>query len=283
MSRNEGPPSQELLASKVDTTGSSLIAWMARNSIAANLLMFLLLGGGIWTAFAIQKEVFPRFELDIVEVTVGYPGAAPEEVEQGILNPVEEAVRGIEGIRQITSYAREGRGSVNIELIAGQNRMKIYQDIEQAISRIRTFPDQIEQPTVRLEAEQTEVMEVGLYGPIDIWELRKLAEQLRDQLQSHPQITQVDLRRVPAYVTHVEIPRQRLREYGLTLPDVANIIRTSSVDVAAGSVQTNAGEILLRVKGRRQVGGGIRRDRNCFESRWSGRDTGRHCRHSRWI
>ena len=228
------------------------IAWMAQKSIAANLLMFLFLGGGIWSAFTIQKEVFPQFQLDVVEVSVGYPGAAPEEVEQGILRPIEEAVRSVEGIREITSSAREGRGRATIELVAGQERMKVYQDIDQAVSRIRTFPDQIEQPEVRLQVEQQEVMQVALYGPIDIWSLRKLAEQLRDQLQSHDQITQVELRRVPAYVTHVEIPRGRLREYGLTLPDIANIIRTSSQDVAAGSVQTTAGEILLRVKARKQ-------------------------------
>lgn len=228
------------------------IAWMARNSIAANLLMLLLLGGGIWSAFAIQKEVFPQFQLDIVEVAVEYPGAAPEEVEQGILRPIEEAVRGVEGIREVTSEAREGRGEVLIELVGGEDRMKVLQDVDQAVSRIRTFPDQIEQPEVRLQSRQQEVMQVAIYGPIDVWALRKLAEQLRDQLQSKEQITQVELRRVPAYVTHVEIPRQRLREYGLTLPDVAQIIRTSSQDVAAGSVQTTAGEILLRVKARKQ-------------------------------
>ena len=139
-----------------------------------------------------------------------------------------------------------------IELVAGQNRMKAFQDIEQAVSRIRTFPDQIEQPEVRLQSEQREALQVAIYGPINVWELRKLAEQLRDQLQANEQITQVELRRVPAYVTHVEIPRQRLREYGLTLPDVARIIRTSSQDVAAGSVQTSGGEILLRVKARKQ-------------------------------
>ncbi len=228
------------------------IAWMARNHIAANLLMFILLGGGLWSAVAIQKEVFPQFELDVVEVRVDYPGAAPEEVEQGILRPIEGAVRSLEGIREITSEAREGRGEVLIELVAGQERMKAFQDIDQAISRIRTFPDQIEQPEVRLQSEQREALQVSIYGPIDIWSLRKLAEQLRDQLQAHEQITQVELRRVPRYVTHVEIPRQRLREYGLTLPDVAQVIRTSSQDVAAGSVQSSGGEILLRVKARKQ-------------------------------
>lgn len=228
------------------------IAWMARNSIAANLLMIILLGGGVWSATVIQKEVFPESQLDVVEVRVGYPGASPSEVEQGILAPVESAVREVDGIERITSEARESRGEVLIELVAGQDRMKAFQDVDQAVSRIRTFPDQIEQPEVNLESEQRGVMRVSLHGPIDIWALRKLAEQLRDQLQAHEKITQVELFRVPTYVTHVEIPRQRLREYGLTLPAVAEIIRTSSQDVAAGSVQTSAGEILLRVKARRQ-------------------------------
>ena len=228
------------------------IAWMARNSIAANLLMVLLLGGGLWSAVTVQKEVFPQFQLDVVEIRVGYPGAAPAEVEQGILQPIEAAMRGVEGIREITSEAREGRGEVLIEFVAGHPRMKALQDIDQAVSRIRTFPDRIEQPEVSLQSRQQEVMQVVLYGPVDTWTLRKLAEQLRDRFQADDRITQVELGRAPAYVTHVEIPRQRLREYGLTLPDVAEIIETSSRDVAAGAIQTSAGEILLRVKARKQ-------------------------------
>ena len=228
------------------------IGWMARNRIASNLLMMILIGGGLWSAVNIQKEVFPQFQLDIVEVNVGYPGAAPSEVEQGILRPIEEAVRGVEGICEITSEAREARGEVLIELVAGQQRMKAFQDIDQAISRIRTFPEQIQQPEVSLQSEQQEVMQIAIYGPIDILALRKLAEQLRDQLKASDRITQVELRRVPQYVTHVEIPRQQLREYGLTLPKVADVIRSASQDVPAGSVQTSGDEILLRVKARRQ-------------------------------
>ncbi|QDV68631.1 putative efflux pump membrane transporter TtgB [Rosistilla carotiformis] len=246
----ESNDDQAIVAETSETSGP--IAWMARNSIAANLLMFILLGGGIWSAISMQKEVFPPSQLDIVEIEVGYPGASPAEVEQGILRPIEGAVRGVDGIQRIDSEAREGRGTVLIELVAGQNRMKAFQDIDQAVSRIRTFPDQIEQPEVRLQTDQREVMQVSIYGAIDVWALRKLAEQLRDTLLSTEEITQVELRRVPQYVTHIEIPRQQLREYGLTLPEVAEIIRTSSQDVAAGSVQTGAGEILLRVKARKQ-------------------------------
>lgn len=228
------------------------IAWMARNSIAANLLMILLIGGGIWTAFNVQKEVFPNFDLDIINVSVTYPGAAPAEVEQGVLRPVESVIRGIAGIREITSTAREGSGSVRIELVAGTDRMKAFQDIDQAVGRIRTFPDDTEKPVVTLVSPQREVMDLVLFGQVDVWTLRKLAEQLRDRLLADPGITQVELGNAPDYVTHVEVPQYRLREYGLTLGQIASVIRRSSEDIPAGAVETSAGEVLLRLKERRQ-------------------------------
>jgi multidrug efflux pump subunit AcrB len=233
-------------------TFSGPIGWMAQHSIAANLLMILLIGGGIWAAFSIQKEVFPQFDLDIVNVSVTYPGAAPTEVEQGILRPVEAAIRGIQGIKEITSSAREGYGSIRIELVAGTNRMKAFQDIDQAVNRIRTFPDDTEEPEVNVVSPRRDVMNVVLYGPVDIWTMRKLAEQLRDRLLADPSITQVELGNAPDYVTHIEIPQQRLREYGLTLGQVASLIRRSSEDIPAGTVETSAGEVLLRMKERRQ-------------------------------
>jgi multidrug efflux pump subunit AcrB len=228
------------------------IAWMAQHSIAANLLMILLIGGGIWSAYNIQKEVLPEFDLDVVNVSVTYPGAAPAEVEQGILRPVESAIRGVAGIREITSTAREGFGSVGIELVTGTDRMKAFQDIDQAVARIRTFPDDAEEPEVTLLTPQRGVMQVVLFGPVDIWSLRKLAEHLRDRLINDPAITQVELGNAPDYVTHVEIPQYRLREYGLTLGEVAARIRQSSEDIPAGAVETSAGEVLLRLNERRQ-------------------------------
>lgn len=225
---------------------------MARNSIAANLLMIILIGGGIWTMFNIQKEVFPQFQLDYVEVNVVYPGAAPAEVEQGILLPVEEAIRGIQGIKEITSTANEGSGNILIELVAGTDRMQAFQDIDQGVRRIQTFPDDIERPQVNLQARQRDVMEIAIYGESDIWTLRILAERLRNRLLGDPQITQVEIGNVPDYVTHIEIPRHNLRQYNLTLGQVADIVAQSSEDVPAGAVETHSGEILLRMKERKQ-------------------------------
>lgn len=230
-----------------------LISWMAGHAIAGNLLMALFLFGGFWTAFSIQKEVFPEFSLDLVNVSVSYPGSAPAEVEQGILLPIEEAIRGIESIRQITSEAREGGGTVSVELVAGADRTKAFQDIDQAVARITTFPNDAEEPEVVLEANRREVMEIVIYGNVDIWTLRTIAEQLRDQLLSDPDITQVELGRAPAYVTHIEIPRDRLREYGFSLADISEVVANSSENVAAGSVYSAGGEILLRMNERKQV------------------------------
>ena len=239
------------MATATDNKGGP-IRYMARNPIAANLLMILLIGGGVWSMYTVQKEVFPQFQLDIVDVSVVYPGSSPAEVEQGILLPVEEAIRGVQGIKEVTSTAREGSGSISIELVAGSNRMKAFQDIDQAVNRIRTFPDNIEEPEVTLQARQREVIEIGLFGDVDIWTLRKLAERLRDRLLSEPGITQVEMGNIPEYVTHVEIPRHELRKYNLTLGQVADLIQQSSMDIPAGSVETERGEILLRVQERKQ-------------------------------
>lgn len=225
---------------------------MAKNPIAANLLMVILIAGGIWTMFFIQKEVFPQYQLDMVEVSVVYPGAAPAEVEQGILRPVEEAIRGVQGIKEVTSTANEGSGQVSIELVVGTDRMQTYQDIDQAVNRIRTFPDNIEEPEVRLLSNQQEVMTIGIYGDADIWTLRKLAENIRDMMLGTPSITQVEIGNVPDYMTHIEIPRDRLREYNLTLGEISQIIAQSSEDIPAGAVETTAGEILLRMQERKQ-------------------------------
>jgi len=231
---------------------SGPIAWMARNAIAANLLMVILLGGGFFMAFEVQKQVFPEFELDIIEVDVRYPGSSPEEVEQGILQPIEGALRGVQGIKEMTSQAREGSGRVSLELVNGTERMRAFQEVEQAVNRVRTFPDDAEDPQVRIRANQRQVMEIGLYGDIDIWSLRELAEQVRDRLLTEKALTQVELGRTPNYVTHVEISQQQLRRYGLTLGEVARKIELSGRDVPAGAIETSRGEILLRLKERKQ-------------------------------
>ncbi len=232
--------------------GGGPIAWMARNIVAANLAMAVLLLGGIGMAFFIKKEVTPSATLDVVEVSVSYPGSSPEEVERGILLPVEEAVRGLEVVEEVNSTARENSGRVSIELASGTGRERGLQVINQAVDTITTFPDDAEQPEVRLRTQRRDVLELRLFGNTSHWSLFQIAEQVRDQLVRQPGITQVEIDRNPQRVIHVEISEDRLRELGLTLDEVSSRIAEASEDTPAGVVETGKGDIALRVKERKQ-------------------------------
>jgi multidrug efflux pump subunit AcrB len=231
---------------------SGPIAWMAHNSVAANLIMLFLVVGGIGMAFFIQKEVFPDSTLSVVEIDVAYPGASPAEVEKGILLPVEEAVRGLEVVKEVTSTARENSGSTRVELLTGISRNRGLQRINQAIDTIQTFPDEAEEPEVSLATERREVLEVRLFGDASHWAMRQLADRVRQRLVRHNSITQVELEFDPSFITHVEVPQETLRNYDLTLQQVSNRIREASEDIPGGRVETEKGKLMLRVKERKQ-------------------------------
>ena len=229
------------------------LAWMVFNRVTPNLLMIFLICGGIYMSGKIKKEVFPEFELDMVRISVAYPGASPEEVEQGIVLAVEEAVRGLEGIKELTATAGEGHATVNVELLTDTDQQKVYQEIKQGVDRITTFPVDTEQPQVSLLARRREVLNVQVYGDVPEIVLRESVEQVRDRLLQSPEITQIDLRGVRDVEIHVEISQPTLRSYGLTVGDVANRIESAAVEIPGGSIKARGGDILLRVADRRDL------------------------------
>ncbi|HUT32627.1 MAG TPA: efflux RND transporter permease subunit [Planctomycetota bacterium] len=228
------------------------IGWMIRHGVAPNLLMFACLIGGFLMARGIKQEVFPDFELDIVTITVPYPGASPEEVERGIVLVVEEAIRGTDGVKEVTAKAREGVAVIEAELFEGINRQKVYQEIQQEVNRITTLPEDAEEPEVMLAARWREVLNVEVYGNVGEWALREVVEQVRDRLLLDPNITQVSLQGVRAYEVHVAVPQENLRAYGLTLDQIAARISATALELPGGKVETRGGEILLRVTERRE-------------------------------
>ena len=230
------------------------IAWMTGHSVSANLLMLVLLIGGLIMGARIKKEVFPDFDLDMVTVTVAYPGASPEEVEQGILLAVEEAIQGLEGIEEVTSVAREGAGTVTVEILEGEDALQITRDIESEVDRITSFPDDAEEPQVVLARRKRSVISLALFGDHGEHVLRDLAETVRDQLLQDPDITQVDLDGVRDYEISIEISRDTLRAYGLTLDGVAQILSRAAVELPGGAIKTASGDVLVRVRDRRDYG-----------------------------
>ena len=240
---------QELQGDPQDHHGP--IAWMTHNRITPNLLMLIFLVGGFFMATRVKQEVFPEFDLGLVSIMVAYPGSSPEEVEQGIILVIEEAIRGLDGIKEITATAAEGMGMVRAELEEGADDQRIYQDIKQEIDRIITFPLDAEEPEVSLIIIRREVLRSQLYGDASEWVLRELAEQVRDRLLQDPQITQVDLGGARRYEVAIEIDQHVLRTYGLTLTQVAQRVRATSIEIPGGTLETQGGDILLRVSERR--------------------------------
>ena len=225
------------------------IEWFARNPVAANLTMFLIIVGGFIAIPTIRMEVFPEFDLDMVTVEVNYLGAAPEEVEQAICLRIEEAIEGVDGIKRITSTASEGRGFVRIELELGADTRKVVDDIKSRVDAIDTFPDETEKPIVREMTSQRQIIEVAVSGDADERTLKQIAEGVRDELAAIPEITQVEISSARPYEISIEVSEATLRRHGLTFDQVADAVRRSSLDLPGGSVRAETGEILLRTKG----------------------------------
>jgi len=228
-----------------------IISWFAKNHVAANLLMLFLILAGIVTGLTMKVEVFPEFSLDMITVTTVYPGASPSEVEEAIIRRIEERVAGLSGIKRIDSTAREGLGTVTIEVMKDWSLKKLLDEVKSEVDSITTFPNEAERPIVREVTRRNRVISLAVYGDASEATIKNLAETIKDDIINLPGITQADLSGVKTGEIHVEISEETLRRYGLTLGKVAEAVRKGSLDLPAGRVKTQGGEILIRTKGRR--------------------------------
>jgi len=226
-----------------------VIAWFAHNPVAANLLMLVIIAVGLGSAFNIQRSMFPSFDFEIIWISVAYPGAAPEEVEQGIVLKIEEAISDIEGIKRVESDSFESRASMMIEPQEGVDRSKLMADIQNRVDGIAHFPLEAEKPVISLPELKFPALTLQLSGDMDERSMKALAEEIRRELLTYPDISAAEVVGARDYEIAIEISEQLLREYHLTLGDVANIISASSLDLPAGSVRTENGEIMLRTTG----------------------------------
>lgn len=230
------------------------IKWMAGNHVAANLLMMVFIIGGLIIGFTIKQEVFPEIALDMIRVSVSYPGAGPEEVEEGIILKLEERLSGISGIEEIRSRAREGRASVTLEVLDGEDVDEVLADVKAEVDRLTSLPGEAEKPAVSKIAFRGEVISVVVYGDVSERSLREYVETVQDEILDLPGITQVDVKGVRPYEIAIEVSEETLRAYGLTLQRIAERIRVASLDLPAGSMKTAGGEILIRTKEKRYLG-----------------------------
>ncbi len=230
------------------------IAWMAQNAVAANLLMGVFIIGGLVISGSVKQEVFPEFSFDQVNVSVAYPGASPEEVEKGVLIAIEEAIRGLDGIKEVISSAGEGMGSVRARLLIDADQERALTDIRGAVDRVRSLPEEIERPTVSLLQARQRSISVVVYGDVDHETLREQAEIIRAGLVATTLVSQAEVTGLPLREISVEITEENQRRYGLTLDQVAQRIRNASIELPSGRIRSASGELLIRTAQRRELG-----------------------------
>ncbi len=233
-----------------------MIAWFAKNHVAANLLMISILLAGIFSIkSSIPLEVFPSFESEIVNVTVVLRGSTPEDAEQGVAIRIEEAVQDLEGIEKITSTSVEGAATVRIEADSSTDVRDLLADIKSRVDAINTFPVDAEKPVIAIAQRIRDVISVTISSEYGEKEIREFAEQVRDDLLRLPQITQVSLDAVRDYEISIDVNQSKLEQYQLTLAEISTAISNSSVDISAGNVRTDGGDVLVR-----NIGQAYRRD-----------------------
>lgn len=232
----------------------SLIGWFANNSVAANLLMLVLLAGGAYTAITITKEVQPRIETNYITVSVPYRGGTPRDVEEGVLVKIEEAIQDLEGIEEINSTAREGSGSVSIEVNTDYDVLEVLDRVKNRVDSISTFPAETERPTYERNTFTQEVIWVSVFGDVDERTLKEAARQMRDEILELPSVTRAELIGDRPYEIGIEVREETLRAYNMTLGEVADAVRRSSMDLPGGRIEAAGGDILLRTMGQAYVG-----------------------------
>ena len=239
----------------------TVISWAIRNGAGINFLVLAILLVGLGAFFVLRRETFPEFQLEVILVSVPYPGATPDEVESGICQKIEEAVRPLTGIKKLSSICREGSGFTLAQLESSvKDPQRVLSEIRSAVDRISVyFPERSEKPTVEQITFRLPAISLAVIGPADRsqeadWRLRNQAESIRERLLELPSVSQVQLVNAKPYQIDIEIDESTLREYGLTLTQIASLIRRENIELPGGQLKSEGQEILLRGKNRREIG-----------------------------
>ena len=233
---------------------TGIIAWFANNSVAANLLMILLMMGGLVTYHSINKKMQPDIVLNNINITMPYLGASPEEVEKGVVVKIEEAIQDVDGIEKISSVSSQGFGSVTTEIDKKYDLDTVMADIKSRVDAIPTFPQQTEKAVISKVKFQRDVMWLSVYGDMDRKTRQALAQEVKDEIVALPDVSKAQISGNRPYEVKIEVSENTLREYHLTMDEITNSIRSSSKDIPGGAIKTAGGNILLKAKGQSYSG-----------------------------
>ena len=229
-------------------TNTGIIAWFARNSIAANLLMVFILVGGFLTIQTINKQMFPQVKINWISYAAPYPGAAPQEVEEGITIKIEEALETVQGLKRVITYSNRGFSNGWFEVDLDYDPQIVLEEVKSAIDSIPSFPDGMERIKVEREKFRQEVMYISLYGDLTYGELKELGRKIHDEIQQLPYINISELHSGLGYEISIEVSKDKLREFNLSFNDIAQAVRSYSRNMSAGQIRAENGYINLRVE-----------------------------------
>ncbi|WP_394230670.1 efflux RND transporter permease subunit [Shewanella colwelliana] len=235
-------------------TNRGIIAWFARNSVAANLLMIIIILGGLLTANTIRKQFFPQVEINWVEFSAFYPGAAPQEVEEGITIKVEEALERVQGLKRVITYSNRNSASGYFRIEDSYDPQVVLDEIKSEIDSISSFPDGMERPRVERIKLRQEVFYISLYGDVGPKQLKELGEKIHDELMQLPLVNITEFYGGLGYEVAIEVSKDKLREFNLSFNDVAKAVRGYSRNMSAGQIRAENGYINLRVQNQAYVG-----------------------------
>jgi multidrug efflux pump subunit AcrB len=231
-----------------------ILTAFAANTVFANIVLVMIFMGGGLAVHSMLRESFPQFSLDKITVSVSYPGADPEEVEEGIVLKIEEALEGVEGIKQYTTSSAENVGTATIEVQEGYDVGKVLDDVKSRIDAISTFPVDAEKPVVAELLMKDSVMLLALSGDLSEKQLKSFADRVRDEIRLLDGISQVEVFGARDYEISIEVSEEQLRRYRLTFDQVARAIRKSSINLHGGIIRTRGEEIRVRTVGRKYTG-----------------------------
>ena len=226
-----------------------LIRWFVNNTVAANMIMLFILVAGLLTLPRIRMEVFPDINVDIISISVIYPGASPKDVEESICYRIEENLTGLKGIKRIRSSASENIGITTVEILPGEDINEIQDKIKAQIDAIDTFPDNAERPTIQNMTKTSDVITVAVYGDIEEESLLAISENIKDEIDALPEISLTTIIGKRPREISIEISELTLKKHQLSIEQVARSIRLNSMDIPGGVIKTDVGEILIRSKG----------------------------------
>jgi len=232
----------------------TVINWFVNNIVAANLFMAMILISGYFTLPKILMEIFPAPVLDIISISIPYPGASPEDIEKSICTKVEENIAGIESVKKIRSTSLENQGLIYVELLPGEEISKAKEEITTNINSITTFPDQAEEPIISEYKIQSQVMQIAVSGDLNENSLTNISKRIQDEISILPDITLTTLAGIKSKEISIEISENQLRKYSLTFDQVIAAVRASSIDMPGGKIESRKNEYLIRTKGQANNG-----------------------------